>query len=252
MKTQKIIKYLTLIILISFETLCSAQNGKDTLKVLFVGNSYTFYGNLAQIVSIMSDSTSKKLITKKSIAPGVKLSEHWNGARGLKTRELIEKGNFDMVVLQDQSMEAINEPDTLYKYVNLFSDLIRKNNGKPFLYMTWAREKNPEQQETISRVYRTAAQKSNAIVVPVGEAWVLAKQLAPDYQLYWRDGSHPSIYGTVLTACVFVSYLNNEVPVHLPTFYNSIDRYNEFIFFIDPDRKFLATCLDVAKGVMVK
>lgn len=40
-----------------------AQGGNDTLKVLFVGNSYTFWHKLDQVVSFISDQAEKKLVT---------------------------------------------------------------------------------------------------------------------------------------------------------------------------------------------
>ena len=126
--------------------------GKKSLRILFVGNSYTFFGNLPQIVSIMSEDGYTKLITRKSVAGSATLSEHWRGDKGLMTREMIKDGKFDIVVLQEYGMGAIDEPDTLLKYVKLFSDLIRKNKAKPFLFCTWARENTPQQQETINAV----------------------------------------------------------------------------------------------------
>ena len=77
-----------------------AQVNRDTLKVLFVGNSYTYVQNLPQVVSIISDSTKTKLVTRKSTVGGAYLREHWYGKRGLKTKEIITKGKFDLVILQ--------------------------------------------------------------------------------------------------------------------------------------------------------
>ena len=45
------------------------------VKVLFVGNSYTYGYNLAHVVAIMSEETSAKLITRKSVIGGLVL---WN------------------------------------------------------------------------------------------------------------------------------------------------------------------------------
>ncbi|MGI6573137.1 MAG: hypothetical protein ACOX19_06940 [Fermentimonas sp.] len=67
------------------------MGSEDTLRVLFVGNSYTYYNNLPQLVSILSEQTGTKLITQKSVVGGAKLSEHWHGLRNLKTKEMIRK-----------------------------------------------------------------------------------------------------------------------------------------------------------------
>ena len=206
-----------------------AQYEKDTLKVLFVGNSYTYFENLPQIVSIISDSTKIKLITKKSTIGGAKLREHWLGERGLKTQEMIKNGNFDIVVLQGYSMGTIDEPDSVLKYSGLLCDLIKENNAKPYFYLTWAREKVPQYQETINKVYLEVATKNDATIVPVGKAWALAKQLRPNIELYNPDGSHPSKLGTFLTSCVFVATIANEIPDNLKTGYRTTDIYGESV-----------------------
>jgi len=92
------------------------------LKVLFVGNSYTYGYNLPHIVSIISEETSTKLVTRKSVIGGASLQEHWKGGRELETKKIIAEGDFDIVVLQDFSMSAIHSPDSTIKYVKLFTE----------------------------------------------------------------------------------------------------------------------------------
>jgi len=227
---KKILLVLGIIFLItSVQNNCKAQVKKDTLKVLFVGNSYTHTNNLPQIVSIISNKTSTKLITKKSTLGGAKLSEHWNGARGLKTKEIIANGNFDVVVLQDHSMSTIKEPDSILKYSKLFCDFVKSKGAKPYLYVTWAREFVPQYQETINNVYSQVSKGKNVVAVPVGDAWALAQKLRPTIKLFNPDGSHPSIYGTFLTACVFVKILTNELPKEPQKYYGTKDSEGESI-----------------------
>jgi hypothetical protein len=194
-----------------------AQQQKDTLKVLFVGNSYTYVENLPQLVSIMSEGTGTKLITRKSTVGGAYLSEHWKSERGLKTREIISKGKFDMVVLQDNSMATIQQPDSTAKYARLLCRLIRESGAKPYLYMTWARERVPQYQQEISMVYTRIAAENNATLVPVGRAWEMARQLRPTINLFNPDGSHPSALGAILSAYVFTSVLTGEMPSSIPS-----------------------------------
>lgn len=205
------------------------QPAKDTLNVLFVGNSYTYVNNLPQIVSLISDSTWIKLVTKKSTAGGANLGQHWRGERNLHTRELIESKNFDIVVLQDHSMRAIVAPDSLFYYVQKLCDLVKQNGAKPYLYQTWAREKVPQFQNQISEVYKKAALENDAVLVKAGEAWELAQKLRPGIELFSADGSHPSPLGTFLTACVFVNCITNELPANLPGNYQTIDFEGETV-----------------------
>lgn len=202
---------------------CVAQEKQDTLKVLFVGNSYTQFGNLPQMVSLISDSTSIKLITSIAALGGAHLSEHWEGKRDLKTKEIISNGNYDIVVLQDHSMETINEIEDFKKYSTLFCDYVRANNARPYFYLTWAREKVPQFQSIITDAYTASAKENDAVIVPVGELWKRALELRPTIELFSNDGTHPSNLGTFFTACIFVATITNELPVNLKKGYQTRD-----------------------------
>ncbi len=244
-------KYKSTLILVTlfWTSICFAQNSQDTLKVLFVGNSYTYYSNLPHLVSLISDSTQTKLITSKSTIGGARLSDHWREKKGLQTKTLIEHGNFDIVVLQDHSMSAIEQPDSLLLYSKKFSDLIKKNGAQPYLYATWAREKAPQYQETITKVYDQAARDNNAGIVRVGEAWTLSKKLRPEIKLYLSDGSHPSPLGSFLAACAFVKALTKELPDKLPNRYQVLDINGESVDLANQKPQDVRFCLTVLKEI---
>ena len=223
---------------------------QDSLKVLFVGNSYTYYENLTQVVSLISEKTNTKLITKKSTIGGAKWSEHWNAQRGLRSKEMIENGDYDIVVLQEYSLGAVNDPDSLRIYGKLFCDLVKKYKAKPYLYLTWAREKVPQYQYIINEVHAEVGASNQAVVVPVGKAWALARELRSDIQLFTSDGSHPSPMGTFLTACVFVAALANELPEDLPTTYATKDKDGEYIEMIRLDKLDIVFCQMVARKIV--
>lgn len=225
----------------------SAKGHADTLKVLFVGNSYTYFSNLPHMVSLISENTNIKLVTKKSVVGGAKLSNHWKGERGLLTKELIKSGEFDVVILQEHSMRPINEPDSFYYYANKFCEFIKENGAQPYFYGTWAREKVPQYQQTLSVNYKKAAEKNNCEVILVGEAWKMARQYRPNIKLYDPDGSHPSDLGTFLTACIFVGALTNEVPEGLPDGYFVTDEYGESVLIMRIDWLDVEFLIRVAK-----
>jgi hypothetical protein len=199
------------------------------LNVLFVGNSYTYNNNLPHIVALLSEGTSTKLNTRRSVIGGAFISEHWNGKRGLETKKIIEEGNFDLVVLQDNSMAALNLPDSLLKYVKKFAEFNREHGAKTLLFNTWAREKVPQWQAKIDLKYQEAADLSGATRIPVGNAWQVAKDIQPTIDLYIADGSHPTILGTLLTASIFVKAITGELPDKYPRAYKTIDQYGETV-----------------------
>ncbi|MDX2432293.1 MAG: hypothetical protein QNK35_15255 [Bacteroides sp.] len=216
------------------------------VKVLFVGNSYTYGYNLAHIVAIMSEETSTKLITRKSVIGGAHLREHWNGNRELETKKIIAEGDFDIVVLQDFSMSGINTPDSTLKYVKLFSDYNKLHGAKTYLFNTWAREKVPQFQAQIDEMYIKAAGETGAIRVPVGSAWEQAQDLRPMVDLYTNDGSHPNELGCLLTASVFVRVLCGELPEQLPTLYRIEDAYGETVRLMNHNPEDAEFCRRIA------
>lgn len=211
-------------------------------SVLFIGNSYTYFWNLPQNVALMAEAAEVDLSTRQSTVGGINLGTHWRGERGLQSRQLIESGDFDAVVIQDLSTRPVDDPDSTLYYGQLFGELIRNSGAKPYVYLTWAREYNPLMQEQLTETYSKLAQSIDAVVVPVGPTWQLARSLRPDLPLYDPDGSHPSSLGTYLTACVFYTVLTGNSPVGLPNRLITRDKDGEklYINITSPeDAKFL-------------
>ncbi len=222
----------------------------ESRKVLFVGNSYTYFWNLPQNVALMAESKNIDLKTAQSTSGGVNLGHHWKGERNLETKEKIKSGNYDVVVLQDHSMRAIQHPDSLLYYGKLWGDYIKSNGGQPFVYLTWARKWDPYMQEKITEKYIELAKKINARVVPVGLAWQKVRELRPDLDLYDPDGSHPSTIGTYLTACVFFAAITNVSPIGLPHRLATIDADGETLFINIQDQNDALFCQKVAFDVI--
>ncbi|NIK92755.1 hypothetical protein GZ212_11385 [Mangrovimonas sp. CR14] len=222
-----------------------AQQKKDTLRVHFVGNSYTYKSNIPHLVSLISDHTNTKLITSKSVAGGAWLFQHYKGERNLQTLDKIKSGGYDIVVLQDHSMGAIARPDSLLLYAGKFSKYIKEYGAEPYFYATWTKEKVPQYHDTIRKVYTQAAKENDAGIVYVGDVWEKAKTLRPNIELYEDDGSHQSDLGAFLTACKFVKELTGELPNDLPEYYDWKDENGEWISLIELDRFDVVFCVKV-------
>jgi len=233
-----------------FLSLAWVNAQQKELKVLFVGNSYTYGYNLPHIVSIISEETPVKLVTRKSVIGGASLQEHWEGGRELNTRNMIAEGDYDVVVLQDFSMSAMNSPDTSLKYIRLFSEFIRSHGAEPCLFNTWAREKVPQFQAEIDAMYERAALENNATWVPVGPAWELAMDLRPSVDLFTSDGSHPNELGCMLTASVFVRVLSGELPSILPSLYIVEDAHGETVRLMNHNPEESEFCRRIANQVV--
>jgi len=205
----------------------NANANRDTLRVLFVGNSYIYYNNLIQMVSLLSDSMDTKLICTKSTLGGSHFGEHWNSLKGLKSKQLIENNKYDIVVIQDNSMWPIEHPDSLLWYGKKFCELIKTRAARPFLYNTWSRKKTPETQGQINRAYDDLSKSCGAGIVPVGQLFQEVIKAKPQWELYHVDGSHPSALGTFMAALAFVKSFTGKLPERIPFVFNYFDKDGE-------------------------
>ncbi|MFN5226483.1 MAG: hypothetical protein ACK5CP_08030, partial [Bacteroidota bacterium] len=90
-----------LLLLVMLSAPARAAEKQDTLRVLFVGNSYVYYNNLAQLINLLTDSMPTRLICTKSTVGAAHLGEHWRGLRGLRSKTLISEKKYDIIVIQD-------------------------------------------------------------------------------------------------------------------------------------------------------
>jgi hypothetical protein len=187
---------------------------ESTLKILYIGNSFTARNNLPGLLAQLAASRGKEIKHRLISAGGASLRRHWNAAMA---REAIAKGGYDHVVLQEQSTLPVKNASRMHESVRLFDEEIKKAGAKTVLYMTWARRHSPQAQEAISDAYTSIGREIGAIVVPVGLAWrdFLSKHDEP--VLHDRDQSHPTLAGSYLAACVFVAVLLKENPVGIKT-----------------------------------
>lgn len=199
-------------------------------NALFIGNSYIYTNDLPLMLSQIAESKSNSIITASSTPGATTLQSHTLNAT---TQELLQNGSWDFVILQEQSqMPAfpINQVETdVYPFARALVDTARAHNEcvMPIFYMTWGRmdgdQDNCESfpplctyegmQDLLTERYQEMAYMNDCWVSPVGSAWKqVREETSDDIQLYVNDGSHPSVAGTYLAACVFYAMMWNESP----------------------------------------
>jgi hypothetical protein len=179
------------------------------MRALFVGNSFTARNDVPALVARLAEPRGKRFEHRLISAGGASLRMHWN--RG-EAQDAIRREPWDYVVLQEQSTLPVKNAKRMHENVRLFDEVIRGAGAHTALYMTWARRHAPETQRAITEAYATIGADLGAVVVPVGLAWerLLARDDHP--VLHDADGSHPTLAGSYLAACVFYSTLFDERP----------------------------------------
>jgi hypothetical protein len=193
-------------------------------RVLFVGNSYTYYNNLPAIFSALAESRSDRRVDVRMAAPGGwRLKDHWEKG---DARALLDAVKWTHVVLQDQSTLGVNyfvegtvhvSTDEVFRpYAEKWASAIRGAGGEPVFYLTWARLGVPEDQAALNAAYIRTARSTRASLAPVGIAWKDTRDRFPEINLFQKDGSHPSPAGSYLAACVLFATIFNTDPTGLP------------------------------------
>ena len=194
---------------------------KGAIRVLFVGNSLTYWNEMPWMVEQISAKRSPKLDTSFVGGSGMSLRQQWQMG---KTVRAIREYRWDYVVLQGQSSEATNNSEEFARYGRLLDGEIRKRGAKTVFFLTWANRGEP--QGPITDRYLALAKEVGALVAPVGIAWQsLAKQ---GLDLYDGSGVHPNLGGTYLSACVFYALFTGKSPVGLPNEFDVHFEIDEF------------------------
>jgi hypothetical protein len=208
---------------------------QEEIRVLFLGNSYTYVNDLPKIIKDIAINEGK-VFTYESVTPGgCTLFQHLDSQTSMSK---IRQGNWDYVILQEQSQLPVIDyyrHNTLKPSYKSLHDSIMLYNPKAKVvgYMTWGRRYGGQQcvnfgdglycsanfvdfnhmQDSLTAAYCENAYATNSYVAPVGEAWKSALATEPSLVLHSSDNSHPSYDGSYLAACVFYSVFWNKSSV---------------------------------------
>lgn len=192
------------------------------MKVLFIGNSYTYFNDLPALFCRVCRENGIEAEADSVTAGGYTLGQYLlkDNEYGIKAKELLEKEKYDFVVLQEQSVRPASEPGRFFEDAGELIKLIKKNGAKPALYETWARADGSAvltelgwdgdtMQEKLRRSYEKAATDNKAVVVYAGEK--LREAYKRGEPVYDPDGSHPSPLGSQIAAEEFYRTLTAQV-----------------------------------------
>ena len=183
-----------------------AKSDRPGLRILFVGNSFTFYNDMPEMVHELAaaDRGAPQIFSVQYTAPAWSLRKA-AGNDGLE--DLIAHVPWDVVALQERSayLSAPREwwgKETLPFALDLRRDAAAAG-AETMLFMTWGYEHGNESgdsydamQARIRDGYEELAGLLSADVAPVGLAWAAVRD-RPDLDLWKRDGHHPTREGPI-------------------------------------------------------
>ena len=217
---------------IFFLLTCFSSIAQTEKNALFIGNSYTYVNDLPGIIQEIALSKGNIFSHQSHTPGGSTLAQH---ASNSTVQNLLYSEVWDYVILQDQSQNPSFPPsqvaNEVYPYAESLCEDVRQANAcsKPVFFMTWGRENGDTQncvfypplctyegmQDRLTESYTEMAEDNNSLLAPVGTAWKSVRESHPNINLYSSDGSHPSIHGSYLAACVFYATLFSDNPINI-------------------------------------
>ena len=192
-------------------------------RILLVGNSFTFYNDLASKLAAQVSGAEVVSCTRSSAT----LQQHASTTDGLgkKTRAAIQQGGWDYVVFQEMSTQCIDDYDSYLSNLRTLSNLAKNAKGHPhhvrhlgLLRRHRLAGQGPPAQAGItnaamnSRLQAAFSKVSKATgikYVDTGKEFATktSGHAAFDKKLYTSDKKHPSSYATGLIAGIIAKAL---------------------------------------------
>lgn len=189
---------------------------KDTLKVLCIGNSFTYYCGTPAMLKEIAWSEGHFIDISASLKGGWTMAKHLSLET---TDDMIAEGGWDYMLLQDQSLvpaKVGRDPKGMAQQIREMEAVAVKVRTlspecKAVVENTWAYwkydfgsfkslddfDKNGKKGAKI-----LAKAVGNAEVSPIGQAFRIVRAERPDINLYHTDKHHQSVLGSYLKSCV--------------------------------------------------
>jgi hypothetical protein len=183
-----------------------ARSDRRGLRVLFVGNSITYWNDTPQLVSRLAEEDRGAEIPLFAVSftrPGWTLRD---SASDKQLWRLLAGTEWDAVVLQEQTTLANSSPsvvrqESLPAALQLHEHVTGRG-AQLVIFMNWPWRYRGD----------LADQLDSVLVAPVGPAASEAVRRRPDLDLLDDDGHHPSLAGSYLAACVLYTVLTGRDP----------------------------------------
>ncbi len=199
------------------------------LRLLFIGNSHTHTYDIPHMIgSLVRAKGFEFPQLSRSTGEGVGFRWHWNRR---ETRQLIEQGGWDWIVMQGRSRDPLAHPEELADYAGRLIETAQAHTKHLLLCQTWLPRPLLAQQKAADAIYERLATGFPVTAAKLGKAWAGALALKPDFPLYQPDELHAAPAGAYLTACLLVMHLYGIPPKDWPA---RIERAGEVLVDLSP------------------
>lgn len=215
---------LSINILLLLTKLLVAQT-QDTVKVLFVGNSFTYYNDLPGMFSQLAAGAGKSVIVASHTPGGMSVGDTVQGTSAHMNNplvyNLIRSNDWDYFVLQDNQGRFVRGYGIFPASSLVIEGHIKLRDSLLFYHpcakMLWFAGWGPKAGyppyaysgtaliDSIYNNYLFLKDTAGQIIAPIGPAWERIVNNYPAINLWDTDDVHPGPLGTSLTADILYS-----------------------------------------------
>ncbi len=187
------------------------------MKVLFIGNSFTYYNDMPRTLESLSGG---ECVSESIVKGGYYLSRHLDeddSLEGLAIKTL-DGGDYDAVVLQDQSFSPIKDYERFRRGAVGLSRHVRPG-ARILMFSTWAYKEGSKKlggtgleyesmKDMLYNAYKSVGDEIGAECVPVGDLFFFLTRQYPDREIIREaDEYHPAPLGSEAIAIMFLLWL---------------------------------------------
>ncbi len=200
---------------------------ENEYSILFIGNSYTYYNDMPEVIFKEITEAAGYTFSVKSITKGGWDLERYGSAEdemGAVVDAELKNTKYDFVVIQDHSHSPARDHEKFYSGFRAVLAKVRENGASPLLYGTWGwHEEHSFLEEngltTESMTWKMAAAYeaiSEETGVPVAHAGLAFRDVHTNnsdrIDVYANDLYHPSYSGSYLAAMTIFAKLTGVDP----------------------------------------
>ena len=165
------------------------------MKLLFIGNSHTYYNDMVALVSGLLEATGERNHVTMLTRGGKSLVFHKNEPA---TAFNIRYGGYDIVIAQDRA--SAFDPKEFADGATAIADMTEAAGARFLLYMPWALRDKREEQREMTEAYLSFARARGCRFAPCGETFTRLLSVLTLNDLYREDGNHATPLGSYAAA----------------------------------------------------
>lgn len=204
------------------------ENTQKTYKILFIGNSHTYYNDLPEMFKALANADGINCEISSITSDRYKLSDFAdeNDKYGQQVYNALTNSSWDYVVLQENRAVLVENAYKTETAVNKLYSLIKNAGAKMVVYATQPNNIGSTFKLNSTSLYLTdlqieqiltrnnfkIANENDGLVATSGTNFMRVMQDYPEISMYISDNLHPTVAGSYLAACTIYHTVFNQSP----------------------------------------